>query len=283
MRGQSHLSTYELFHGPESWMLNMSSPLVQACYIGHVRFEIFQSLLNTREHTSTRIDYSVDLLPALAHPADDVAWGNRIAWLAARCLQWADSDARTLGEWQNLTEIVDEWERERPSSFNAFYYRDANMLAGRNFPDLWFSSMPHGKLMLLASCARADVLLVNAFQHLRIARITLAVNHPSCGLGSRKGFAEAGEVEVTKPLREMVAAVRCNTHAMVPTAAIAAHTIHKFGGCLQNFVDQSDIIEFLEEVEIVGWKTDVTKRWLKVQWNWPLQDDSPNLGNEDFL
>lgn len=133
-------------------MLNMSSPLVQACYVAHVRFEIFQNLLNA---PVLRMDYRTDALPALDNPTDDVAWGNRIAWLAAQCLQWAGSDSRMLGEWEKLTETVDEWERERPSTFNAFYYRDANLAEGRHFPDLWFPSIAHGTPMPCAGLSFA--------------------------------------------------------------------------------------------------------------------------------
>jgi hypothetical protein len=154
-RGQCHLSTYELFHGPDGWLLNMASPIVQACYMAHVRFEIYQTLLNI---PSLRGDYRTYVLPALAAPADNVAWGNQIAWFAGRCLQWAQSDSRTLREWQQLNEDIDEWERERPSGFSAFYYREADMAEGRHFPDMWFPTLEHGMSAPFVTVSFADTL-----------------------------------------------------------------------------------------------------------------------------
>jgi hypothetical protein len=108
----------------------------------HVRFEIDQGLL---DRPSLRIDYSHFTLPALVLPTDDAAWGNRIVWICARLLQWAQTDSHSLGEWQSLKEKVDEWEYERPSSFNAFFYREADAMEG-HFPELWFPGICHGEL-----------------------------------------------------------------------------------------------------------------------------------------
>jgi hypothetical protein len=88
---------------------------------------------------------------------------------------------------------------------------------------------------------------------------------------------------ITKWLKEMVAVARCNPHTVQTSTSIAAHTIHKFAGCLRNPMDQSDIMGFLEEVDVTGWSTDLTRRWLKVQWGWPLQDSSAEFSNEGFL
>jgi len=109
----------------------------------HVHFEIYQGLLN---RPSLRVDYSNYILPALATPSDDVAWDNRIIWICARILQWAQSDSRTLEEWRRLKESVDEWESDRPSGFNPFFYREADATEGRHFPELWFPNLCHGKL-----------------------------------------------------------------------------------------------------------------------------------------
>jgi hypothetical protein len=119
----------------------MSSPIVQACYMAHVRFEICQSLL---DFPSLRVDYRTYILPTLANPTDDVAWGNQIAWLTGRCLQWAQSDSRTIEEWQQLNADIDEWERDRPGRFNAFHYREADLAEGRQFSNMWFPTLGHG-------------------------------------------------------------------------------------------------------------------------------------------
>ncbi|KAH7551317.1 hypothetical protein J3E72DRAFT_381509 [Bipolaris maydis] len=156
-QGQTHLSTYELFHGPEGWLLDMSSPVVQACLMIHVNSEVCQALLN---RPSLRIDYGNSILPALALPEDEASWGSRIVWLNARILQWMATDNRTADERQYLSNLVDEWELMRPTTFDAFFYKEDSYATGY-FPELWFSSPCHA----------------DANQHLRLCRIALAASY----------------------------------------------------------------------------------------------------------
>ncbi|KAI4640093.1 hypothetical protein J4E93_008893 [Alternaria ventricosa] len=139
-QGQSHLSTFELFYGPEGWVFDMASPVVQAALVLHVHTEVSQALLN---QPSLRIDYENFILPALISPVDEVSWGNRILWLTARILQWAQRSVRTMAEWQYLRSLVDEWERRRPASFDAFFYQEGNAHSVGGSPELWFSSACH--------------------------------------------------------------------------------------------------------------------------------------------
>lgn len=115
----------------------------------HVHFEIYQAMLG---RTSLQVDYREDVLPDLTIPIDDVAWANRIIWISARVLQWAQTSTQLPGEWQHLKDTVDEWERMRPSSFNAFFYREPDMRTGGRFPEVWFPNMCHGELHPLTIC-----------------------------------------------------------------------------------------------------------------------------------
>jgi hypothetical protein len=108
----------------------------------HVHFEVYQGLLNQR---SLRVDYRTCPLPDLSSPIDDAAWGNKIVWTCAQILQWVQSGSRTLSDWEKLHSMVDRWERGRPSRFNAFFYRDADLAGGRHLPELWFPNICHGK------------------------------------------------------------------------------------------------------------------------------------------
>jgi hypothetical protein len=110
----------------------------------HVNFEVYQGLLNRQ---SLQVDYQNYILPALVSPSNDVAWGNRIVWISARILQWAQTNSSSLAEWQELRNAVDSWERERPSSFSPFFYRDADPTDGRQFPEVCFPNLCHGKLI----------------------------------------------------------------------------------------------------------------------------------------
>jgi hypothetical protein len=110
----------------------------------HVNFEIYQGLLN---RPSLQVDYRSFIPPFLAAPMDDAAWGNRIVWICGRVLQWVQTSSHPLSEWQVLNDTVDEWELQRPSSFNAFFYREADTSEGNYFPELWFPSICHGEFL----------------------------------------------------------------------------------------------------------------------------------------
>jgi hypothetical protein len=109
----------------------------------HVHAEICQALLN---RPSLRVDYEYFVLPALQ---DDVSWGNRIVWLSARILQWMERGMRTVEEWHALAQLVDEWECERPASFDAFFFQEHVGDAVGYFPELWFSGPCYGRFILL--------------------------------------------------------------------------------------------------------------------------------------
>jgi hypothetical protein len=79
----------------------------------------------------------------------------------------------------------------------------------------------------------------------------------------------------------MVAVARCNPPALRAASSLATHAMHKFAVCLRDSMDQSNIMEFLEEVELIGYSTEPTRQWLKVQWGWLMQD--AEYSNEDFL
>ncbi|CAO2653858.1 Nn.00g105910.m01.CDS01 [Neocucurbitaria sp. VM-36] len=255
--GQRILSTFELFQGPYDWRLDISSPVVQACLMVHVRFEIYQGLLDP---SSVRIDYQGSALPFLESPSDDVTWGNGIVWLCARILQWAERDLHSADQWYQLVDLVDAWERERPSSFDAFFYRGDEPDAGTYLPEMWFSCPCH----------------VDANQHLRICRIALATSFIEANRETEHTTVQTGYVakcarkDVLKGLKEMMAIARCNTHA-ISASSIAAHAIHKFAGVLQEDLDQHKTIEFLEEVNTMGRPTVSSMEWLRGQWCWSAE------------
>lgn len=107
----------------------------------HVHFEIYQSLLGTSQ---LRIDYEGFMLSSLRSPTNDVAWANRVVWLCARILQWVEKDFRTSDEWQQLASLVDDWERDRPTSFDTFF-REEFPNGNRMPSELWFISPCHGE------------------------------------------------------------------------------------------------------------------------------------------
>ncbi|RMZ69561.1 Arca [Pyrenophora seminiperda CCB06] len=244
-RGQTVLSTFELFYGPEGWLLDMSSPVVQSCLLVHVHAEVGEALLNPGK---LRIDYESFILPALVSPLDDISWGNRILWLSARVLQWVERGSHAPDEWWYLCSLVDEWEEKRPISFDAFFYQMEDPETVGYFPELWFSSAGHA----------------DANQHLRICRIALAANRPD---GEVQGLHRDMSDEVLKGLKETVAIARCDTRG-ISAPWKAAHTVHKFAELLRDDADRIKMINFLEEVNAMGMPTSATIEHLKEQWGW---------------
>lgn len=64
----------------------------------------------------------------------------------------------------------------------------------------------------------------------------------------------------------MVAVARCNTFSLT-SRVIAAYAVHAFAGVLQDDMDRHKMIEFLEEVNAMGWPTTTSIDWLSRQWH----------------
>ncbi|KAF2114060.1 hypothetical protein BDV96DRAFT_495527 [Lophiotrema nucula] len=246
--GQSNLSTFELFTTVGGSLLNTQSAVVRSCFLRHIRFEVYSSLLGQQ---SLRVNYRTFILPDLVEPSDNIAWNNRIVWLAARVLQWSTGDSQTLHEWQELTDLIDDWEKSRPSSFAPFFYRERNLNEGRYYPDLWFSTSYY----------------IEANQYLVLARIALAKHNP---LLQEAGTQTMSDYISTK-LREVVAMAQCNDHR-TPALFLASHVLYAYGPMVEDHFDRVKIIEFLEEVDTVGWATKPAMRWLASQWGWSIEE-----------
>jgi hypothetical protein len=121
----------------------------------------------------------------------------------------------------------------------------------------------------------------NAHQHLRICRIALAMTDPNANNSHMFDLGGSREPEVSLWLKEMMAVARCNPHAS--TAPIAAHAMHSFAVILRDPQDQSNVIDFLIEVEtVLGWPTEATRHWLRAEWGWPTQDIAEH-SNEEYM
>lgn len=233
-------------------------------------------------HPCTNPDYREFTVPALALPFDDAAWGNRIVWICARILQWAQTEARLPSEWQSLKDTVDEWERMRPSSFNAFFYQEANKSEGGHFPELWFPDVCHGELNALFNVVLSNDYAADAHQHLNICRIVLAMNRPDSMDNEMLAIGPTKALEITMLLKEIVAVARCNPHAGT-TPYLAANAVHNFAINVRDAHDRVAIMEYLEEAENgSGWPTDATRQLLRAHWTWPRQDNAEH-SNQEYL
>ena len=143
------MSTYELFYGNAGWVFDMSSPVVQACWMVHVHFEVYHSLLH---RPNMRMDWAHTPIPTCDQSSNDVTWGHQIVALCGRILQWTEKEVRLPSEWHELEALVNDWESRRPASFEPLYQRGEGLEQWGSPTELWYSSLCHGTLCLF--CGR---------------------------------------------------------------------------------------------------------------------------------
>ena len=78
---------------------------------------------------------------------DDVSWANKIVFLLAKALSCAfhpesNVDAAAL---QQISEEIEDWERNKPTSFQPILFNSPNREEGRAFPQIWMLLPFHGK------------------------------------------------------------------------------------------------------------------------------------------
>lgn len=252
-KGQSHLSTFGLFTRTGGF-LNPSSLVVKACFMAYIRAEVYSALLGQQ---LPQVNYRAFMFPDLVQPLDDVAWTNRIVWITARVLQWCAMECPAPNEWLELSNLVDEWESSRPNSFSPFFYREEDVLKGRYFPDIWYSSLHH----------------TDGNQHLHMARTALAVQKPtSYQLPTEHLPKSKAKEAIVKGLKIVMAIARCNSHT--PAFFVAGNFTDRYATMLEDERDRKETMLFLTEVCQSGWPTLGTKSKLKKNWGW-LDEDSP--------
>lgn len=81
-------------------------------------------------------------------PTSDGEWSNLIVLTVAHIVGFCFSkdSERSFARWNELREGLDEWNASRPSTFDAYYYRERNTIEGRYFPDIWLSAQWHGSV-----------------------------------------------------------------------------------------------------------------------------------------
>ncbi|KAF2729563.1 hypothetical protein EJ04DRAFT_502053 [Polyplosphaeria fusca] len=254
--GQTHLDTFPLFTTAGGSLLDTRSTVVKSCFLKHVRFEVHAALLG---RPSLHVNYQNFVLPDLIEPANEISWNNRIVWITARVLQWCTEDSHASEAWSELNRLVNGWEKSRPSSFAPYFYRDVSTDEGRYYPDLWYSTPCH----------------TEANQYVRIARIALAQRDPDATRPGEEGHRAEYESreQIVERLKEVIAIARCNGHRM-PALFLASNAVFAYGSTVEDHFDRVKMIEFLEEVEGVGWPTKSAMRWLASQWGWSVEDST---------
>ncbi|KAL6710494.1 hypothetical protein ACN47E_008542 [Coniothyrium glycines] len=251
---EDRLSPIELLQGPSGWHFDMSKPVIQACLMMHVHNEICHALLHQRE---MRVNYEESIIPVSMSTSGEITWRNRIVWYCARILQWSKRENRTMTQWRTLTALVDDWNDQRPATYDALSLHDVQDDVLAFPPELQFKKHCH----------------VSAFQHMQLCRMALMMFRPPPGRHDAYVAESPWTVqnEISRRLKDMIIAARCNTFAMCAGVA-AAYAIHSFAIVLEDELDRSMMMEFLAEVNTLGWSTAATVVWLRWHWYEDAQD-----------
>lgn len=115
--------------------------LSEAAFWVGLRQEIYSALM-TRQ--PIRLSLTLCRAAPSAAAADDYGWANRAVVLCADVINLCFSDnGVSLTAWAALRSDADTWEAKKPGSFRPIYYKDAEPLAGRAFPEIWYQHTCH--------------------------------------------------------------------------------------------------------------------------------------------
>jgi hypothetical protein len=107
------------------------------------------------------IDFSLQLhpLPASMHDSHplarlrlETAWANQMTWHLAQVINYCFDNSDAHGErshrdqrWQELWDEVQQWAAEKPEGFEPIWQGEPGDKGP--FPEIWFTTDWHGKLM----------------------------------------------------------------------------------------------------------------------------------------
>ena len=121
-----------------------SSQLRQAVFWLHLRQEIYAACSQQRP---IRADLDGCVFESLDTSLDNDLWLHRALWICAQTLQWAYGGDLTPTKWRELCQLIEEWPRTRPSTFDALYFKPRDPSRSLWFPEATFATDEHGESM----------------------------------------------------------------------------------------------------------------------------------------
>lgn len=121
-----------------------SGGLAEAVSWQFLRQAIYASLV---QHQPMHLDLANYELSSVFQRRDDASYANIIIFLCAKIIKscWGSHYSFVdEGEWQHLSESVEQWHRARPISWQPLQYKDSDPAENRPFPELWMMSPPAG-------------------------------------------------------------------------------------------------------------------------------------------
>ncbi|GFN20826.1 Zn(II)2Cys6 transcription factor [Aspergillus tubingensis] len=230
-----------------------SGGLAEAVSWQFLRQAIYASLV---QHQPMQLDLANYELSSVFQRRDDASYANVIIFLCAKIIQscWGSHCSFVdEGEWQHLSESVEQWHRGRPISWQPLQYKDSDPAENRPFPELWMMSPS----------------AVVGLQYYHASCILLTSSHRHWNVSSDYELARLRRTEERTIASHLVRTIGLSmSNETVENAYfMACHLLHRYGYCLRHPSEKQGSLQFLRRVEkAVGWRTNWMIRELEAQW-----------------
>lgn len=231
-----------------------SETLANATFWIAVRQEVYEYFINKRSPTMKFVLY--DMGP--------VSPANRLVMHAAEVTKWNWGD-KTYGEWIRLNEEHAILTRQFQSALCAIWEIDPDVVGGRVYPEIWYTS---------------DAQVVSA-QHLELARMILVaekpsvcppvITRPSSSSSAPRRKAEAAarrkvEAEVRRIILRLCGIAFSNLNCM-PALVSAMMGISLYGDCFTNEQDRMCLLQIFDKIDNThAWPTSRQRSQLLEEW-----------------
>lgn len=216
----------------------------------HLRQEIYNAYLYQR---SVVTDLSNCNFESESQSGDDDSWFHRTLYIAAQVTKWAFGGEASYSRWNELCDMLDEWESRRPTSFSPLLFRERDPNSGRYFPELCFATDEP----------------VAAAHFIHLAKLLLTTHDPNLPrIGPRvKSAAAAMQETVLSYVRTLVGIALSNTWMPARFTANLAVII-----CASWFTDrweQEALLDILQDTSrCSGLAREGAQRALLEAWGW---------------
>ena len=227
-----------------------SSQLRRAVFWVHLRQEIFNAFLFQR---GVFTDLSNCSFESGIETMDDDMWFHQTLYFSAEVTKWAFGGESSHARWKELCGKLDEWERERPSSFDPIYFRDRDPKNGRFFPEICYVTDEH----------------IAAAHFFYMAKLLLTSHDPNLPRIGRQVKSAARSMQETalSYVRILVGSAICHTFLPAKFTAYLAIVI-----CDSWFTDRQEqeaLLAFVRETsKCSGLATHGSQRALLETWGW---------------
>lgn len=227
-----------------------ASQLRRAVFWLHLRQEIYNAFLYQR---SVITDLSNGNFEFDNESESDDVWFHKTLYIAAQVSKWAFGEEASHARWDELSKMVDDWERRRPTSFDPVYFRTRDPQNGRYFPEVCYVTDEH----------------VAAAHFFYLAKLLLTTHDPNLPrIGPRmKSAAVAMQKTALSYVRTLVGIAVCNN--FVPARFTASLAIIICDSWFTDRREQEDLLEFMRDTSrCSGWTRQNAERALVEEWGW---------------